>query len=137
MIVIKPQVLLMDEPFSNLDTKLRIKICETISDLRREAYITNVFVTHDQEEALSMSDQIGVINHDAVELLGTPQDIYSKPHTSYVADFIGAANRIAETIQNIYEDGFTQINVHNLTIRARSPLEASHQKGVLSCGRKI
>ena len=67
MIVIKPQVLLMDEPLSNLDTKLRIKICERISDLRRETNITTVFVTHDQKEALSMSDQISVINHDAAE----------------------------------------------------------------------
>ncbi len=57
MIVIKPQVLLMDEPSSNLETKLRIKICERISDLQREAYITTVFAIHDQKEALSMSDQ--------------------------------------------------------------------------------
>ena len=129
--VIKPQVLLMDEPLSNLDAKLRIQIRETISDLQREANITTVFVTHDQEEALSMSDQIGVINHGAVEQLGTPQDIYSKPRTSYVADFIGAANRVDATIQNIYEDGFAQINVHNLTICARSTLEANQQKGIL------
>ena len=65
--VIKPQVLLMDEPLSNLDAKLRIQIRETISDLQREANITTVFVTHDQKEALSMSDQISVINHDAAE----------------------------------------------------------------------
>ena len=93
-LVIKPQVLLMDEPLSNLDAKLRIQIRETITELQREANITTVFVTHDQEEALSMSDLIGVMNRGAVEQLGTPQEIYATPRTGYVADFVGAANRL-------------------------------------------
>ena len=93
-LVIKPAVLLMDEPLSNLDAKLRVQIRETITQLQREANITTVFVTHDQEEALSMSDLIGVMNRGAVEQLGTPQEIYATPRTSYVADFVGAANRL-------------------------------------------
>ena len=93
-LVIKPAVLLMDEPLSNLDAKLRVQIRETITALQREANITTVFVTHDQEEALSMSDLIGVMNRGAVEQLGTPQQIYGSPRTSYVADFVGAANRL-------------------------------------------
>ena len=93
-LVIKPAVLLMDEPLSNLDAKLRIQIRETISELQREANITTVFVTHDQEEALSMSDLIGVMNRGAVEQLGTPQDIYGAPRTGYVSDFVGSANRL-------------------------------------------
>ncbi|MFT4015237.1 MAG: ABC transporter ATP-binding protein [Paracoccus sp. (in: a-proteobacteria)] len=93
-LVIKPAVLLMDEPLSNLDAKLRIQIRETITELQREANITTVFVTHDQEEALSMSDLIGVINRGAVEQLGSPQEIYGTPRTGYVADFVGSANRL-------------------------------------------
>lgn len=92
--VIKPQVLLMDEPLSNLDAKLRIQIRQTITELQREANITTVFVTHDQEEALSMSDLIGVMNKGAIEQLGTPQQIYGTPRSGYVADFVGSANRI-------------------------------------------
>ncbi len=91
--VIKPAVLLMDEPLSNLDAKLRIQIRETIAELQREANITTVFVTHDQEEALAMSDLIGVLNRGAVEQLGSPQAIYARPRTGYVADFVGSANR--------------------------------------------
>ncbi len=97
-LVIKPTVLLMDEPLSNLDAKLRIQIRETITELQREANITTVFVTHDQEEALSMSDLIGVINKGAVEQLGSPQEIYGTPRTGYVADFVGSANRLAARV---------------------------------------
>ncbi len=93
-LVIKPAVLLMDEPLSNLDAKLRVQIRETIIELQREANITTVFVTHDQEEALSMSDLIGVMNKGAIEQLGTPQEIYAAPQTGYVADFVGSANRL-------------------------------------------
>lgn len=92
-LVIKPAVLLMDEPLSNLDAKLRIQIRETISELQREDNITTVFVTHDQEEALAMSDVIGVMNRGALEQIGTPKEIYVTPRTSYVADFVGSANR--------------------------------------------
>jgi iron(III) transport system ATP-binding protein len=93
-LVIKPQVLLMDEPLSNLDAKLRVQVRATIMELQREANITTVFVTHDQEEALSMSDRIGVMNQGRIEQLGTPKEIYATPATAYVADFVGAANRI-------------------------------------------
>ena len=93
-LVIKPTVLLMDEPLSNLDAKLRVQIRETIIELQRESHITTVFVTHDQEEALSMSDLIGVMNKGAIEQLGTPQQIYASPRTGYVADFVGSANRL-------------------------------------------
>lgn len=96
-LVIKPQVLLMDEPLSNLDAKLRVQVRETIMELQRETNITTVFVTHDQEEALSMSDRIGVMNNGRIEQLGTPKDIYATPATTYVADFVGAANRLPVT----------------------------------------
>jgi iron(III) transport system ATP-binding protein len=97
-LVIKPAVLLMDEPLSNLDAKLRIQIRDTILELQREDTITTVFVTHDQDEALAMSDLVGVMNKGALEQIGKPQDIYANPRTSYVADFVGSANRFKVTV---------------------------------------
>ncbi len=129
--VIKPQVLLMDEPLSNLDAKLRIQIRETISDLQREANITTVFVTHDQEEALSMSDQIGVMNKGKVEQLGTPKEIYSTPRTAYVADFVGAANRIDVRISDANADGTARIQFGGASILARNTLPAATRDGIL------
>jgi iron(III) transport system ATP-binding protein len=93
-LVIEPAVLLMDEPLSNLDAKLRVQIRESIADLQREVGITTVFVTHDQEEALAVSDRIALMNKGRIEQLGTPMEIYGAPTTAYVADFIGAANLI-------------------------------------------
>jgi iron(III) transport system ATP-binding protein len=91
-LVIKPQVLLMDEPLSNLDAKLRVQIRDTIRDLQREAGITTVFVTHDQEEALALSDQIGVMDRGRLRQIGAPGEIYRTPQSGYVADFVGGAN---------------------------------------------
>ena len=98
-LVIAPQVLLMDEPLSNLDVKLRVQVRETIRDLQQEAAITTVFVTHDQEEALALSDAIGLMRAGQIEQMGKPVEIYSTPVSAYVADFVGAANVIAATTQ--------------------------------------
>lgn len=97
-LVIRPSVLLMDEPLSALDTKLRLQIRESIMDLQREVGITTVFVTHDQEEALAMSDRIALFRSGNIEQLGTPSDIYRVPVSSYAADFIGAANVLRVTV---------------------------------------
>ncbi len=91
-LAIKPAVLLMDEPLSNLDAKLRVQVRDTISDLQKEVGITTVLVTHDQEEALAMSDRIGLFRNGALEQSGTPEEIYTSPRSAYVADFVGAAN---------------------------------------------
>jgi iron(III) transport system ATP-binding protein len=91
-LAIKPTVLLMDEPLSNLDAKLRVQVRETIADLQREVGITTVFVTHDQEEALALSDRIGLMRAGKLEQVGTPAEIYARPVSGYVADFVGAAN---------------------------------------------
>jgi iron(III) transport system ATP-binding protein len=93
-LAIKPAVLLMDEPLSNLDAKLRVQVRDTISDLQKEIGITTVLVTHDQEEALAMSDCIGLFREGALEQSGTPEEIYSRPRSAYVADFVGAANTL-------------------------------------------
>ena len=93
-LVIRPRVLLMDEPLSNLDAKMRLQMRDVILDLVREAGITTVFVTHDQEEALAMSDRIAIMDRGAIAQLGTPEDLYGTPVNAYVADFIGSANVI-------------------------------------------
>jgi len=93
-LVIRPRVLLMDEPLSNLDAKMRLQMRDVILDLVREAGITTVFVTHDQEEALAMSDRIAIMDRGSIAQLGTPEELYGTPVNAYVADFIGSANVI-------------------------------------------
>jgi iron(III) transport system ATP-binding protein len=93
-LVIRPRVLLMDEPLSNLDAKMRLQMRDVILDLVREAGITTVFVTHDQEEALAMSDRIAIMERGTIAQLGTPEELYGAPASAYVADFIGSANVI-------------------------------------------
>jgi putative spermidine/putrescine transport system ATP-binding protein len=85
----KPQVLLLDEPLSALDAKIRISLREEIRSLQRKLGITTIFVTHDQEEALSMSDRIVVMNEGRAEQVGTPSEIYNTPSTRFVASFVG------------------------------------------------
>ncbi len=126
-LVIEPQVLLMDEPLSNLDAKLRVQVRETIGDLQREAGITTVFVTHDQEEALALSDRIGLMRDGRLEQIGAPEEIYGAPVSSYVADFVGAANVISvETIAK--GDPATPVTVRlagrTLIATAGAPLSA-------------
>jgi putative spermidine/putrescine transport system ATP-binding protein len=89
----EPEVLLLDEPLSNLDAKLREKVREDIRELQRRLGITTVVVTHDQEEALSISDRIAVMNSGRIEQFSTPQDLYRYPATEYVASFIGSLNK--------------------------------------------
>ncbi len=91
-IVIKPGVLLMDEPLSNLDAKLRVQMRTVIRKLQRELNITTIYVTHDQEEALSISDRIAIMRAGKIMQLDTPEIIYKKPENMFVAGFIGTSN---------------------------------------------
>ena len=91
-LVIKPDVLLMDEPLSNLDAKLRLEMRQAIRKIQREVGITTVYVTHDQEEAMSISDTIAVMNAGKIQHIGTPRDIYQRPANTFVATFIGRTN---------------------------------------------
>jgi len=88
----KPQVLLLDEPLSALDAKIRISLREEIRAVQRELGITTIYVTHDQEEALSMSDRIVVMSEGRMEQVGTPFEIYNFPRTRFVASFVGTLN---------------------------------------------
>jgi len=107
-LVIRPTLLLMDEPLSNLDAKLRLQVRDTISDLQSEAGITTVFVTHDQEEALAMSDRIGLLKRGALEQMGPPAEIYRRPVSGYVADFVGGANVLPVALATALDAGTVQ-----------------------------
>ncbi|MDR2450280.1 MAG: ABC transporter ATP-binding protein [Candidatus Accumulibacter sp.] len=98
-LVIRPRVLLMDEPLSNLDAKMRTQMRDVILDLVQEAHITTVFVTHDQEEALAMSDQVAIMDRGKIAQTGTPEELYGTPVNAYVADFIGSANTIPVDVE--------------------------------------
>ena len=91
-IVINPSVLLMDEPLSNLDAKLRIEMRTTIRELQKQVGITTVYVTHDQEEALAISDRIAVMKLGVIQQVGQPMEIYLRPYNTFVAGFIGFSN---------------------------------------------
>jgi ABC-type Fe3+/spermidine/putrescine transport system ATPase subunit len=93
-IAFSPTVVLFDEPLSNLDAKLRAEMRVELRELQRRLGITSVYVTHDQEEALAISDRVIVMNVGVIEQIGTPEEIYNKPRSRFVADFVGSANLI-------------------------------------------
>jgi putative spermidine/putrescine transport system ATP-binding protein len=92
-LVTEPSILLLDEPLSNLDAKLREELRDELKRLHQQIGVTTIFVTHDQEEALSLSDRIVVMSHGNIEQIGTPQEIYHHPATEFVHTFIGKTNR--------------------------------------------
>jgi ABC-type Fe3+/spermidine/putrescine transport system ATPase subunit len=98
-IAFSPRVLLFDEPLSNLDAKLRVEMRVELHALQRRLGVTSLYVTHDQEEALAISDRVIVMNVGGIEQLGTPEDIYNRPRTRFVADFVGSANLITGRVK--------------------------------------
>lgn len=102
--VIRPKVLLFDEPLSNLDAKLREKLRVELRQIQQEVGITSIFVTHDQEEALALSDRIVVMNQGEVTQIGTPFEIYEKPSTEFVGAFIGQSNFLSGTVEAVESD---------------------------------
>ena len=95
-LVLEPKILCLDEPLSNLDAKLRIDLRLELKRLQRDLGITTLYVTHDQEEALTLSDRIAVFNNGFIEQVGTPQEIYNQSATEFVCDFIGDINKLTE-----------------------------------------
>lgn len=91
-LVIKPDVLLMDEPLSNLDAKLRVEMRSVIKEIQNKVGITTVYVTHDQEEAMAVSDRIAVFDHGVIQQIGTPKQLYQRPFNLFVSTFIGRTN---------------------------------------------
>jgi putative spermidine/putrescine transport system ATP-binding protein len=122
-LVINPRVLLLDEPFAALDRKLREEMQMELRELTRRVGITAVFVTHDQEEALTMSDRIVVMNAGRIEQIGVPDAIYSRPETRFVADFMGARNIFDATVTTLGESD-ALLDWQGTALRA--PLLANH-----------
>ncbi|MGC5012440.1 ABC transporter ATP-binding protein [Streptosporangium sp. DT93] len=109
-LVNRPRALLLDEPLGALDLKLRQAMQIELKRIQREVGITFVYVTHDQSEALTMSDRIAVMNDGAVEQLGTPREIYERPATAFVAGFIGTSNLLSGTVE-VLRDGFAVLEL--------------------------
>jgi len=114
-LILEPKVMLFDEPLSNLDTKLRRHMRDDIRRLQQETGITSVYVTHDQSEALSVSDQVVVMNEGTIAQTGTPKALYQKPNSTFVATFMGDANIIEGHV--VDDDGQAVLNVGSETIR--------------------
>ena len=120
-VVFEPHVLLLDEPLSNLDAKLRIEMRAEIRRLQKTLGITVIYVTHDQEEALSMSDRIAVMRSGRIEQIGQPQAIYEQPATPFVATFVGATNLLAGTV-SCREGEMIEVAIDGGFLRVRSPV---------------
>jgi iron(III) transport system ATP-binding protein len=115
-IVLEPKVLLFDEPLSNLDTKLRRRVREDIRSLQQQLGLTVVYVTHDQEEALAVSDRIIVMHSARIIQDGTPRDLYERPANQFIADFIGNANLLPVAVRQ--EDGsFARVELGDVVLR--------------------
>ncbi|MFN8224091.1 MAG: ABC transporter ATP-binding protein [Gaiellales bacterium] len=97
-LAIEPRLLLLDEPLSALDAKVRVQLREEIRRIQTRLGITTIYVTHDQEEALSISDRVAVLSHGKIEQIGPPAEIYSSPATPFVAEFVGTMNRLEATV---------------------------------------
>src|SRR5262249_47651655 len=100
-LVFKPRMLLLDEPFSNLDAELRTPLRNELHQLREKLKITTIHVTHDQEEALSLSDKVVVMDRARIVEVGTPEDIYSRPQHLYTARTVGASNALSGEVAGV------------------------------------
>ncbi len=118
-LAIEPQVLLLDEPLSALDAKIRVALRKEIRSIQRQLGITTVYVTHDQEEALSLSDRVVVMNEGRIEQIGTPAEIYNFPATPFVASFVGTLNLVAA---RVVEAGTGRLSIEGQEVRASKPI---------------
>ena len=128
----QPDVLLLDEPFSNLDAKLRKTMRLQVRKLQQRLQLTTVFVTHDQQEALSLSDVVAVMNDGNLEQVGTPAEVYQKPDSEFVADFIGSTNLLPGVVQ-AYEVGMREAVV---TVEGGASIRVPHDQP-LSVGSQV
>jgi ABC-type Fe3+/spermidine/putrescine transport system ATPase subunit len=128
-LVYDPQLLLLDEPLSNLDAKLRVYMREEIRRIQQQAKVTTIYVTHDQEEALSISDRIAVMHAGKVSQVGSPDEIYENPDSIRVADFIGQANFLACRVQQGTLPVLTFRTGEQITLNNSSGSIRSYQDG--------
>jgi putative spermidine/putrescine transport system ATP-binding protein len=126
-IVNRPQVLLLDEPLGALDLKLRQEMQIELKRIQREVGITFVYVTHDQEEALTMSDRLAVFNHGRIEQVGAPAEVYERPESEFIAGFVG--------VSNVLERGGRRFTVRPEKIRMLDDADASSGAAPAETGR--
>ncbi len=122
-IVIHPDVLLMDEPLSNLDAKLRVQMRSIIRKLQKDLKITTVYVTHDQEEALAISDRIAVMKLGEIQQIGSPEEIYTHPENTFIGDFIGTSNFLMGEVTDV-NGGIASIQVEGRSLTIPLSLES-------------
>jgi ABC-type Fe3+/spermidine/putrescine transport system ATPase subunit len=135
-LVVRPEILLLDEPLSNLDAKLREQLRVEMRILQRRLGMTFVYVTHDQEEALSLSDWIAVMNKGKVEQAGTPWDIYYHPRTEFLADFVGSVNLVPARVAEVADGAVTvSFGPHRASVRRPADLTVSAGQDVKLCVR--
>lgn len=130
-LVREPRIFLFDEPFSNLDASLRVKMRAEVKQLHVQQNVTSIFVTHDQEEAMSISDRIAVMYRGRVEQVGTPEEIYGRPATRYVASFIGSPQ--IELLDGVLEES----NGATFVRAGQRVLPVSIDPGSFKAGRKV
>jgi sulfate transport system ATP-binding protein len=150
-LAVEPKVLLLDEPFGALDAKVRKELRSWLRRLHDDLHISTIFVTHDQEEALEVADRIVVLNRGHVEQVGSPQDVYDHPQTSFVYEFLGAANRLKGTVdaQGFVAQGAAKpipteasfagpavayVRPHDLTL---FPTASGHRDGIVVDVRRV
>jgi iron(III) transport system ATP-binding protein len=129
-LVIKPDVLLLDEPLSNLDAKLRLEMREEIRRLHNETKLTTIFVTHDQAEALSLADRVAIMNAGRVEQVGTPRELYQRPASPFVSAFLGAANFVEGRVEQV-ANGLVRVGT------AHGDLECALDDRALTAGQSV
>lgn len=122
-LVTSPDVLLMDEPLSNLDAKLRVEMREVIREIQQRVGITTVYVTHDQEEAMAVSDRIAVMKEGVIQQLGTPRELYHRPSNTFVAGFIGRTNEIKGEL--VRDAGADVLHLANTSIELPASMDVS------------
>jgi ABC-type Fe3+/spermidine/putrescine transport system ATPase subunit len=130
-LVIRPQVLLFDEPLSNLDARLRVSMRAEIRELQKSLGITSIYVTHDQEEAMSVSDRIALMNAGKLEQVGVPADIYRKPASRFAAEFMGTTNLIEATKLGLAAPVWVSLRPESLRFAEEAPAGWQRVSGTL------
>ncbi len=131
-LVLEPRILMFDEPLSNLDFKLRIQMREELRNLQRRLGKTSIYVTHDQTEALALSDRIAVLSDGRIEQIGTPAEIYEHPASAFVAEFIGSSNMLRGRIVERSEAGTIVATATGLRLRCRPEPEGEVETAEVS-----
>ena len=138
-LVTEPAIICLDEPLSNLDAKLRVQLREELKKMQKDFGITSIYVTHDQEEALTLSDRIAVFNKGVIEQVGTPNDIYNHSATEFVCNFIGDINRLSDELVRKLAAGSVKIDPakHHYIRLERVHVNEPAKDGVLSVSGKV